>query len=191
MYKLFNKISALLVLIVLFPIFLIIYIFLIFEIERPVIFKQKRTGYKGNSFNLYKFRTMRKNKNKNEIQRLYKSTLFLRKTRLDEIPQLINIIKGDLYFVGPRPLLPEYNKLYNKDQKKRQDVMPGITGWAQDNGDNNINWSKKFKLDIWYVQNKSFILDIKIIFLTLSFLFKKITSKRKEKLIANKFNGKN
>ena len=191
MYKLFNKISALLVLIVLFPIFLIIYIFLIFEIERPVIFKQKRTGYKGNSFNLYKFRTMRKNKNKNEIQRLYKSTLFLRKTRLDEIPQLINIIKGDLYFVGPRPLLPEYNKLYNKDQKKRQDVMPGITGWAQVNGDNNINWSKKFKLDIWYVQNKSFILDIKIIFLTLSFLFKKITSKRKEKLIANKFNGKN
>ena len=132
-------------------------------------------------------------KNKKEIKRIYKSTLFLRTSRLDEFPQLFNVIKGDLNFVGPRPLLIEYNKLYNRNQKMRLSVMPGITGWAQVNGDNNISWSKKFKLDIWYVENKSIFLDIKIILLTINFIFKKIIYKKnKEKIIiAKKFNGKN
>jgi len=173
------------------PIFLIIFSYLKFVIGSPIIFKQRRSGLKGKNFNLYKFRTMSKIKTKNEIQRLFKSTLFLRRTRLDELPQLFNILKGELNFVGPRPLLPEYNKLYNKTQRKRLEVMPGITGWAQVNGDNNISWSKKFKLDIWYVQNKSFILDLKIILLTIVFILKKILIKKDIKFIVKKFNGKN
>lgn len=95
------------------------------------------------------------------------------------MPQLINIIKGDICFIGPRPLLLEYNKLYSKKHRKRLIVLPGITGWAQINGDNNISWKKKFDLDIWYINNQSFVLDIKIIFLTFLFIFKKLKKKKK------------
>ena len=102
---------------------------MLINIGRPILFTQRRSGFKGKAFSLYKFRTMKLNKNKRDINRIYKSTLFLRNSRLDELPQLFNIIKGDLNFVGPRPLLLEYNKLYNKTQIKRLDVMPGITGW--------------------------------------------------------------
>ena len=134
---------------------------------------------------------MKVNKNKKDINRIYKSTLFLRNSRLDELPQLFNIIKGDLNFVGPRPLLLEYNRLYNKTQIKRLDVMPGITGWAQVNGTNNISWSKKFKLDIWYVENKSVMFDLKIIYLTIVFVFKRFMGNKDNKIIVKKFNGKN
>ena len=134
---------------------------------------------------------MKVNKNKKDINRVYKSTLFLRNSRLDELPQLFNIIKGDLNFVGPRPLLLEYNRLYNKTQIKRLDVMPGITGWAQVNGTNNISWSKKFKLDIWYVENKSVMFDLKIIYLTIVFVFKRFMGNKDNKIIVKKFNGKN
>ncbi|MDB3983249.1 sugar transferase [Candidatus Pelagibacter sp.] len=193
MYNFFNRLLALLISAILFPVIFFIYFFLLTKIGNPIIFKQKRSGLNGKSFYLYKFRTMQIKKNKKEIKRIYKSTLFLRTSRLDEFPQLFNVIKGDLNFVGPRPLLIEYNKLYNRNQKMRLSVMPGITGWAQVNGDNNISWSKKFKLDIWYVENKSIFLDIKIILLTINFIFKKIIYKKnKEKIIiAKKFNGKN
>jgi len=127
----------------------------------------------------------------NEKKRFYKSLLFLRKSRLDELPQLINIIKGDLFFIGPRPLLPEYNKLYKNKHLLRFTIMPGITGWAQVNGDNNLSWSKKFELDIWYLSNKNFFLDLKIIYMTFLFLIKKIFSNKKEKIIIERFNGKN
>tara|TARA_B110000008_G_C16815999_1_gene502701 strand:+ start:193 stop:774 length:582 start_codon:yes stop_codon:yes gene_type:complete len=193
MYNFINRFFALLISTILIPVILFIYFFLLKKIGNPIIFRQKRSGLNGKSFYLYKFRTMQLKKNKKEIQRIYKSTLFLRTSRLDELPQLFNIIKGDLNFVGPRPLLPEYNKLYNIKQKKRLNVMPGITGWAQVNGDNNISWSKKFKLDIWYVENKSIYLDIKIVLLTINFVLKKIIYKKnKEKIIiVKKFNGKN
>ena len=193
MYNFFNRLLALLISAILFPVIFFIYFFLLTKIGNPIIFKQKRSGLNNKSFYLYKFRTMQIKKNKKEIKRIYKSTLFLRTSRLDEFPQLFNVIKGDLNFVGPRPLLIEYNKLYNRNQKMRLSVMPGITGWAQVNGDNNISWSKKFKLDIWYVENKSIFLDIKIILLTINFIFKKIIYKKnKEKIIiSKKFNGKN
>ena len=193
MYNFFNRLLALLISAILFPVIFFIYFFLLTKIGNPIIFKQKRSGLNGKSFYLYKFRTMQIKKNKKEIKRIYKSTLFLRTSRLDEFPQLFNVIKGDLNFVGPRPLLIEYNKLYNRNQKMRLSVMPGITGWAQVNGDNNISWSKKFKLDIWYVENKSIFLNLKIILLTINFIFKKIIYKKnKEKIIiSKKFNGKN
>ena len=191
MYNFINRLIALILIFIFFPIFLLVSLYLIILIGNPIIFKQKRSGHNGKIFYLYKFRTMSEKKHKKETQRLIKSTMFLRNLRLDELPQLINIIKGDLHFVGPRPLLPEYNKLYNSLQKKRLDVMPGITGWTQVNGDNNINWSKKFNLDIWYVKNRSLFLDIKIIFLTVIFVCKKIKGSKKNKLIMEKFNGKN
>lgn len=193
MYNFINRLLALHLLILISPLFLTIYFFLIYKIGNPVIFKQKRSGLKGKIFYLYKFRTMKENKNKKDITRIYKSTLFLRNSRLDELPQLINIILGNINFVGPRPLLPEYEKLYSFRQKLRLSVMPGITGWAQVNGDNNISWSKKFNLDVWYVKNRSFYLDMKIIVLTIKFICKKLINKNeKDKIqIVKKFNGKN
>lgn len=191
MYNVINQFFALILLIFLFPIIILITFFLLIKIGRPIIFKQKRSGFRGKLFYLYKFRTMKNIRKKNEMNRIYQSTLFLRNSRLDELPQLINIIKGDLNFVGPRPLLPEYNKLYNKRQIKRLNVMPGITGWAQINGTNNISWSKKFKLDVWYVENKSLVFDLKIIYLTIIFVFKRFLGKKDKKIIVKKFNGKN
>lgn len=191
MYNFLNQIFASILFIIFLPIKILISLFLLINIGRPIIFKQRRSGFKGKSFYLYKFRTMTINRNKNDLNRIYKSTLFLRNNRLDELPQLLNIIKGDLNFVGPRPLLIEYNRLYNKTQIKRLDVMPGITGWAQVNGTNNISWSKKFKLDIWYVENKSVMFDLKIIYLTIVFIFKKFMGNEDKNIIVKKFNGKN
>ena len=191
MYNFLNQIFASILFIILSPVIIFISLFLFINIGRPIIFKQRRSGFKGKAFYLYKFRTMIINKNKNDLNRIYKSTLFLRNSRLDELPQLLNIIKGDLNFVGPRPLLIEYNRLYNKTQIKRLDVMPGITGWAQVNGTNNISWSKKFKLDIWYVENKSVMFDLKIIYLTIVFIFKKFMGNKDKNIIVKKFNGKN
>jgi lipopolysaccharide/colanic/teichoic acid biosynthesis glycosyltransferase len=187
----FNRFFALFIFISIFPLFFIIYLFLFVKIGNPVIFKQLRSGFYGKNFFLYKFRTMKVNLKINEKKRFYKSLLFLRKFRIDELPQLINVIKGDLFFIGPRPLLPEYNKFYKKKHLLRFKIMPGITGWAQVNGDNNLSWSKKFELDIWYASNKNFILDLKIIYMTFLFLVKKILSNKKEKIIIERFNGKN
>lgn len=186
-----NLAFALVIFLIISPISASIFIYLSIVIGHPIIFKQKRSGLNGRKFNLYKFRTMTILKKKNEIKRILKSTVFLRISRLDEIPQLINIIKGDLNFIGPRPLLPEYDKLYTKEQKKRLSIKPGITGWAQVNGDNNISWKKKFQLDLWYVKNRTILLDLKIIFLTFLFFVKIGLKKNNNKLITKKFNGKN
>lgn len=186
-----NLVFALVIFLIISPISASIFIYLSIVIGHPIIFKQKRSGLNGRKFNLYKFRTMTILKKKNEIKRILKSTVFLRISRLDEIPQLINIIKGDLNFIGPRPLLPEYDKLYTKEQKKRLSIKPGITGWAQVNGDNNISWKKKFQLDLWYVKNRTILLDLKIIFLTFLFFVKIGLKKNNNKLITKKFNGKN
>ena len=186
-----NLAFALVIFLIISPISASIFIYLSIVIGHPIIFKQKRSGLNGRKFDLYKFRTMTILKKKNEIKRILKSTVFLRISRLDELPQLINIIKGDLNFIGPRPLLPEYDKLYTKEQKKRLSIKPGITGWAQVNGDNNISWKKKFQLGLWYVKNRTILLDLKIIFLTFLFFVKIGLKKNNNKLITKKFNGKN
>lgn len=141
------------------------------KLGSPVLFTQTRPGLYGKPFELYKFRTMTDEKDENgellpDSIRLTNTGEFLRKYSLDELPQLINVVKGDISFVGPRPLLMEYMDLYNDQQKKRHDVKPGITGWAQVNGRNAISWEEKFELDIWYVENQSFWLDMKILYMT-------------------------
>tara|TARA_B100000242_G_scaffold126304_1_gene89063 strand:+ start:11198 stop:11698 length:501 start_codon:yes stop_codon:yes gene_type:complete len=139
---------------------------------KPVFFVQKRPGYKGNLFNLIKFRTMsvetiRMGKILDDDKRLTLLGRFLRNSSIDELPELINILKGDLSFIGPRPLLEKYIPLYTKEQFKRHDVKPGLTGLAQVSGRNLISWDEKFALDNWYVRNQSFLLDMKIFFKTI------------------------
>ncbi len=144
----------------------------------PIIFKQARPGKNGKIFTLYKFRTMTDAKDADgnllsDSERLTGFGQFLRKTSADELPELFNILRGDMSFVGPRPLLVKYLPLYSEHQSRRHDVTPGLTGWAQVNGRNSIGWNEKFDLDVWYVQNISFALDIKIFVLTIKKVFAK------------------
>jgi sugar transferase EpsL len=145
---------------------------------RPVMFVQIRPGYKGRPFCIYKFRTMKEASGVpggklSDHDRLTTMGRFLRKYSLDELPQLLNVIKGDLSFVGPRPLLMEYLPRYTPEQARRHEVKPGITGWTQVNGRNAISWEEKFKLDVWYVEHQNFFLDVKILWLTLIKVLKK------------------
>jgi sugar transferase EpsL len=152
-------------LILLSPIMLLVAIgSLIFQ-GRPVLFSQERPGKNEKIFTLRKFRTMKTGKGSDEA-RLTAWGKFLRKTTLDELPQLWNILKGDMSMVGPRPLLVEYLPLYSPEQARRHNVTPGLTGWAQVKGRNALSWEEKFELDVWYVDNQSFLLDLKIIFQT-------------------------
>lgn len=155
----------------LLPIFLVLTLYLFFSNNGKPFFFQKRPGKNERIFSIIKFKSMndKKDKNGNLLpyeDRITKTGIFIRKYSLDEIPQLLNVIKGDMSLVGPRPLLIEYLPLYNNEQKKRHLVKPGITGWAQVNGRNAISWEQKFLLDTWYVKNISFIVDIKILALT-------------------------
>lgn len=177
MYKSFFKrildfFAALIGFVLLSPIFIAVMIGLFFANQGKPFFFQKRPGKNASLFNIIKFKTMNDRKGidgqllSDEV-RLTKIGAIVRKTSLDEIPQLINVIKGDMSLIGPRPLLPQYLPLYNEFQKKRHLVRPGITGWAQVNGRNAISWNQKFTYDVWYVENLSFLLDIKILFLTI------------------------
>ncbi|WP_214846274.1 sugar transferase [Exiguobacterium sp. S90] len=165
------------ILIVIFsPIIISTGIFISIFIGRPILFKQIRPGKDKEPFKVYKFRTMTNEKDADgellsDELRLNKYGKIIRKLSLDELPQLFNVLKGDLSLVGPRPLLMEYLPLYNDSQNKRHEVKPGITGWAQVNGRNAIDWSKKFELDVWYVENQSIWLDIKILLLTIKKVF--------------------
>jgi sugar transferase EpsL len=147
------------------------------KLGSPIIFKQKRPGLHAKPFYLYKFRTMTDQRDilgnlmPDEV-RLTAFGQFLRNYSLDELPQLWNVLKGDISLVGPRPLLMNYLELYSKEQMKRHDVKPGITGWAQVNGRNAISWEEKFRLDVWYAQNHNFLLDLKILLLTIKKVFK-------------------
>jgi undecaprenyl phosphate N,N'-diacetylbacillosamine 1-phosphate transferase len=159
---------AIFLLFVLSPLFLLIYLLLYISMEGKPIFCQKRPGYQGKLFVIRKFRTMTNEKDISgellpDANRLTPIGSFIRKTSMDELPQLFNILKGEMSFVGPRPLLIEYLPLYNDFQKQRHDVKPGITGWAQVNGRNAISWDKKFDYDVFYVQNCSFVLDLRIV----------------------------
>lgn len=154
------------------PILLAIIIgLLVFNKGAGVFFYQERPGYKGHIFKIIKFKSMTDEKDADgnllpNDQRITKFGKFIRKTSIDELPQLFNVLKGDMAIIGPRPLMPRYLQLYSKEQMRRHDVRPGITGWAQVNGRNNITWTKKFELDVWYVDHVSFSLDIKIIYMT-------------------------
>lgn len=167
----FDLLISTLLLLTFAPIILLLGLIIRFKLGSPILFVQQRPGQYGKPFYLYKFRTMT---NEQDIDgnhlpdevRLTSFGLFMRKYSLDELPQLINVLKGDISLVGPRPLLMEYLPLYTKKQRRRHLVKPGITGWAQVNGRNALTWEEKFKLDIWYVKNQSFLLDIKIILLT-------------------------
>ena len=181
MYKNFLKrivdfIVSLIGLIILFPILIFVTICLIFVNNGKPFFFQSRPGLNGNIFKIVKFKTMNDRKDENgnllpDSERLTAVGSFVRKTSLDEIPQLINVLIGDMSIIGPRPLLVQYLSLYNDHQKRRHEVRPGITGWAQVNGRNAISWKQKFDYDVWYVDNLSFGLDIKIFFLTIKKVF--------------------
>lgn len=163
-------------LIILSPIFLIVTIGLFFANGGKPFFFQRRPGKDGKIFNIIKFKTMNDKKDSSgkllpDADRLTKIGAFVRKTSLDEIPQLINVLKGEMSLIGPRPLLPEYLSLYNDTQRRRNEVRPGITGWAQVNGRNAISWEKKFEYDVWYVDHISFALDLKILLLTVKKVF--------------------
>lgn len=184
---------AILLIILLAPLLLVLSL-LIFIIDgTPIIFSQARPGLNGKIFNVFKFRTMHvlKNDIHSNNQSVTRLGLFMRKTSLDELPQLINVIKGDLSLVGPRPLLVEYLPLYNERQKKRHNVKPGITGWAQVNGRNAISWEQKFEYDIWYVENWSFWLDLKIIYLTFLKIVKPSGINASDNVTMEKFKGSN
>ena len=172
MFKsLFDKTLALFLIILFSPIYIVVSLLIFFKMGSPILFRQKRPGYKEKIFGIYKFRTMTNEKDEfgnllPDDKRLVGIGKFIRSTSLDELPQLFNVLKGEMSFVGPRPLLKEYLPLYNEKQKRRHDVKPGITGWAQVNGRNAISWEQKFDYDVWYVDNQSFWLDIKILWLT-------------------------
>ena len=176
MKRSFDILLSLLVLIILSPIMLIVAILIRVNLGGPVLFSQNRPGLNGKVFKMTKFRTMSDKKDESgqllpDDQRLTKFGLFLRSSSLDELPGIINVLKGDMSLVGPRPLLVQYLPLYTKEQSRRHNVRPGITGWAQVNGRNAISWDDKFKFDVWYVDNYSFWLDIKILFLTVKKVF--------------------
>ena len=176
------------------PILCLISLLILISVRTPILFKQKRPGLHGIPFYFYKFRTMTNEKDSNgdllsENERITKIGNFLRKTSLDELPSLWNVLKGEMSLVGPRPLLLEYLPLYSKNQMKRHNVKPGITGWAQINGRNSISWQDKFKLDIWYVENRTYFLDIKILFLTMYKVMKAENINPKGHTIMPKFKG--
>jgi undecaprenyl phosphate N,N'-diacetylbacillosamine 1-phosphate transferase len=201
MYKNFIKrsidfIFSFLGLLILSPVFIIVTIGLYFANQGKPFFFQARPGLNGKIFKIIKFKTMNDRRNsKGELlpdeERLTSIGAFVRKTSLDELPQLLNVLKGDMSLIGPRPLLPQYLPLYNEKQKRRHNVRPGITGWAQVNGRNTISWTKKFELDVWYVDNISLILDIKIYFLTIKKVVIREGISQEGQVTMEGFNGKN
>jgi undecaprenyl phosphate N,N'-diacetylbacillosamine 1-phosphate transferase len=201
MYKeffkpLFDKILALVLIVIFLPVMIIVAVLIYLWDGKPVIFTQQRPGYKGKIFKIYKFRTMTNETDENgnllpDEKRLKGIGKIIRSLSLDELPQLFNVLKGDMSFVGPRPLLVEYLELYNDEQKRRHDVKPGITGLAQVKGRNTISWAEKFKYDIEYVDNISFLLDLKILFLTVLKVVKREGISQKGRATMEKFNGEN
>ncbi|WP_270921447.1 sugar transferase [Staphylococcus saprophyticus] len=194
MKRIFDVIFSFVILLLTAPFIVITYILVILKLGRPAIFKQTRSGYLGKAFNIYKFRTMLNTTDKdgellpNEERRHPVGNL-IRKTSLDELPQLVNVIKGDISLVGPRPLLMEYLPLYNEFQRKRMNVKPGITGWAQINGRNAISWEKKFELDVWYVENQSFKLDMYILYKTFTNVLRKKDINANSSISMERFKG--
>jgi undecaprenyl phosphate N,N'-diacetylbacillosamine 1-phosphate transferase len=189
-----DRIFALLVLVVASPVLLVVVVLLFFFNNGEVWFLQPRPGFQEKIFHVIKFKTMTDARDARgnllpDDQRLTGMGKFVRRTSLDELPQLINVLKGDMSFVGPRPLLLEYLPLYNTHQRRRHDVKPGITGWAQINGRNTVQWIDRFNLDVWYVEHQSLGLDLKILFLTIIKVFKAEGINSVTSATMEKFNG--
>ncbi|MBT0828086.1 undecaprenyl phosphate N,N'-diacetylbacillosamine 1-phosphate transferase [Campylobacter lari] len=193
--RVFDFFLALILLIIFLPFIVLIGIVLKI-VQGSVLFKQARPGLNEKIFYIYKFKTMSDETDENgellpDELRLKPFGKLVRSLSLDELPQLFNVLKGDMSFIGPRPLLVEYLPLYNQEQKKRHDVRPGITGWAQINGRNAISWEQKFKYDVEYVQNCSFLFDLKIFFMTIIKVLKRSGVNKKGVATTDKFNGHN
>jgi undecaprenyl phosphate N,N'-diacetylbacillosamine 1-phosphate transferase len=191
---LIDFIFSLVILIVALPIIFIVTLLLNITNQGKPFFYQQRPGKNEKIFKIIKFKTMNDKKDNNgnllsDAERLTKIGSFVRKTSIDELPQLINVLKGDMSLIGPRPLLPEYLPLYNETQKNRHQVKPGITGWAQVNGRNAISWAQKFEYDVWYVNHVSFLLDCKIAYLTINKVFKREGITSENSATAETFKG--
>ncbi|MDW7549440.1 sugar transferase [Pseudoalteromonas peptidolytica] len=176
MKHIFDFIVAFCALFALLPVVIVVALLIRIKLGSPILFTQERPGLNGKVFKMMKFRTMLDGKDNEgnllpDELRMTRFGAFLRSTSLDELPGLLNVLKGDMSLVGPRPLLVQYLPLYNQEQARRHNVRPGITGWAQVNGRNAISWEEKFELDVWYVDNQSFLLDVKILFLTIKKVF--------------------
>lgn len=195
--RLLDLIIAFLACLIMSPFIIVITLWLHFANKGSgAFFFQKRPGKNGKIFKVIKYKTMTDERDQNgnllpDEKRLTKVGRFVRSTSIDELPQLINVLKGDMALIGPRPLLVEYLPLYSKEQARRHDVRPGITGWAQVNGRNAISWKKKFELDIWYVDHCSFTLDMKIVFLTIKKVFKREGISSDTSVTMEMFNGNN
>nr|WP_288499253.1 sugar transferase [uncultured Pseudomonas sp.] len=194
MKRLFDLVSASFALLLLFPVLLLVAWLVHRRLGSPVLFRQVRPGLHGKPFEMVKFRTMRDAVDTEgnalpDAERLTPFGRFLRSTSLDELPELWNVIKGDMSLVGPRPLLMEYLPLYSTEQARRHEVRPGITGWAQVNGRNAVSWPEKFALDIWYVDNRSLLLDIRILFLTIKKVFVREGISAEGQVTASRFTG--
>lgn len=192
--RLFDIVVSLILLVVIWPVILILALIVWLKMGWPVIFTQNRPGYQGKIFKLFKFRSMRNAFDRNgkplpDADRLTRLGKFMRSTSLDELPELINVIRGEMSLVGPRPLLTAYLDRYSPEQARRHDVLPGITGWAQVNGRNALSWEDKFKLDVWYVDHQSFWLDIKILLMTLGKVFKRESINAPGSVTAPEFMG--
>ena len=184
-------------LLIIWPILLIITVWLHFANKGAgAFFLQERPGMDGETFRVIKFKTMTDERDANgnllpDAERLTKVGKFVRSTSIDELPQLVNVLKGDMALIGPRPLLPQYLPLYSREQARRHEVRPGITGWAQCHGRNAISWTRKFELDVWYVDHCSFALDLKIIFLTIKKVLVREGISQQGQATMEMFNGKN
>src|SRR5690606_14258972 len=192
--RLLDFVAALVGFIVLLPLFLVVTLCLFIANQGKPFFFQPRPGKDGKIFRVIKFKTMNDKKGSDgellsDAERLTPVGGFVRKTSLDEIPQLLNVIKGDMSLVGPRPLLVEYLPLYNAVQQRRHEVRPGITGWAQVNGRNAISWERKFELDVWYVDHLSFALDMKLLWMTVMKVFKREGISQEGQVTMEKFKG--
>ena len=176
--RLADVVVALFVLIIFSPIILVVAILIRFNLGSPIFFRQQRPGLHGKPFLMIKFRTMRDAEGRDgrplpDAQRMTRFGNLLRKVSLDELPELWNVLRGEMSLVGPRPLLMQYMERYSDRQKKRHDVRPGVTGWAQVNGRNAVDWDTRFEMDVWYVENWSLLLDLKILFLTVKTVLKR------------------
>jgi len=190
----FDLILSFVVLIIFSPLLFLVATLVRYFLGKPVLFRQLRPGKDGRLFQLVKFRTMEdicdnEGNILSDSQRLTKFGAFLRASSLDELPELFNVLKGEMSLVGPRPLLPEYLKLYSTTQARRHEVRPGITGWAQVNGRNAIGWEERFNLDVWYVDNQSLWLDIKILFLTFWKILRRVDITEEGEVTMSKFTG--
>lgn len=194
--RFFDIVIAVLALTILSPIMLIVALLIKINLGSPIFFKQKRIGKDNKEFEMIKFRTMKNTTDKSgkllsDEERLTKFGKFIRSTSIDELPELVNILKGEMSLIGPRPLLVQYLPLYNKQQIRRHNVLPGLTGWAQINGRNALTWKKKFELDVYYVDNWSLWFDIKIFFLTFKKLFIREGINQEGQATSEFFDGKN